>query len=384
MKPMLQVGVESNCTAPLRLEQLNLRLLHLAGVDSLFLPDHFQSFIPPQFWSAEYTPAARLVPSPDAYFQPFVMLGMMATRYRRVRLGTGVTEAFRHHPVTLAQAFVTLDHLSRGRAILGIGNGERENTEPYGLPFRRRVARLEEALEILRRLWASGGEPVDFDGETWRLRKAVFATPLYGGRPPRLWVAAHAPRMLRLTGRYGDGWYPTLKLSPAEYRIRLGQIAAAAAEAGRPFDGFEPAAQLPLILGKDRRSILDRLVRTPLAAVMALLLPGAVWKRHGLEHPLGEQFEGFPDFVPREITPAQAEAARRQATPELIAEGIVTGNLEEVLEEIRGLVEAGARHVVFWNLGPLLHGASPVDIVRLAVLVRRLHRIPLRTDAGLP
>ena len=135
MPAHLSVGVETNCTAPLQLERASMRLYQLFGVDSLFLPDHYLSFVPRSVWGPELTPAAKLVPSPDAFFDPFVMMGMMAARYRRVRIGTGVTEPFRRHPATLAQAFVTLDHLTRGRAILGIGNGERENTEPYGIPF---------------------------------------------------------------------------------------------------------------------------------------------------------------------------------------------------------------------------------------------------------
>ena len=157
-------------------------------------------------WGPGLTPAAELVPSPDAFFDPFVMMGMMATRYRGVRIGTGVTEPFRRHPATLAQAFVTLDHMTKGRAILGIGNGERENTEPYGMPFVKRVGRLEEALQIIRLLWGSGGEPVSFDGKFWKLEDALFATPLYEGKAPPIWVASHAPRMLGLTGRYADGW----------------------------------------------------------------------------------------------------------------------------------------------------------------------------------
>ena len=92
-----------------------------------------------------------------------------------------MTEPFRRHPATLAQAFVTLDHLSKGRAILGVGSGERENTEPYGMPFVNRVSRLEEALTIVRLLWGSGGEPVVFDGKVWTLRDALFTTLLYRG-----------------------------------------------------------------------------------------------------------------------------------------------------------------------------------------------------------
>ena len=71
--------------------------------------------------------------------------------------------------MSLAQSFVTLDHLSKGHAILGIGNGESENVEPYGLPWDKPVARIEEALTIIRLLWENVGRPVDYDGQFWKL-----------------------------------------------------------------------------------------------------------------------------------------------------------------------------------------------------------------------
>ncbi|MGH7788158.1 MAG: LLM class flavin-dependent oxidoreductase, partial [Candidatus Binatia bacterium] len=369
MRTHLSVGVETNCTAPLRIERATMRLCQLFGVDSLFVPDHYLSFVPRSVWGPGLTPAAKLVPSPDAFFDPYVMMGMMAARYRRVRIGTGVTEPFRRHPATLAQAFVTLDHLTGGRAILGIGNGERENTEPYGLPFKRRVARLEEALAIVRRLWESRGEPVSFDGSIWRLKDALFATPLFNGRAPALWVAAHAPRMLGLTGRYADGWYPTNKMTADQYREGLQRIRAAGAAAGRNLSHFEPALQIQLVLGADRRRALEAVLRVPATAAMALLLPGPVWSRHGLRHPLGEAYEGFAEFVPSEITPAQIEAARRLVTPELLGDGVVAGNVDEVVAEIQTLVDAGLRHVVIWNIGPLATGASPRALLQLGALV---------------
>ena len=373
----LSVGVETNCVAPMQLERAMLRLSHLFGVDSMFLPDHYLSFIPRSVWGPKLTPAAKMVPSPDAFFDPFVMMGMMATRYRRVRIGTGVTEPFRRHPATLAQAFVTLDHLTRGRAILGVGNGERENCEPYGIPFTKRVARLDEALAIVRRLWESRGEPVSFDGAIWRLRDALFTTPLYRGRAPQLWVAAHAPRMLGLTGRYADGWYPTKKLTPAEYADGLQQIRAAGRAAGRDLTHFEPALQMQLVLGRDRRSALDAVMRVPATAAMALLLPGAVWKKHGLRHPLADDFEGFPEFVPQRVTPEQLEVARRNVTAELIGDGVVAGSIDDVVAEVHELVRVGLRHVVIWNIGPLATGGSPWSLLQLAVLIRRLRKIPL-------
>lgn len=377
MSERLSVGVETNCTAPMQLERTSMRLYQLMGVDSLFLPDHYLSFVPRSVWGPGLTPAAKLVPSPDAFFEPFVMMGMMAARYRNVRIGTGVTEPYRHHPVSLAQAFVTLDHLTKGRAILGIGNGERENTEPYGMPFKKRVARLEEALTLIRRLWASRGEPLDFDGNFWRLKRALFATPLYQEKEPDIWVASHAPRMLGLTGRFADGWYPTRKLSPDEYRQSLRRIYAAGAEAGRDLSRFEPAMQMQLILGKDRRSALEAALKLPAVGAMAMLLPGALWSKHGLRHPLGETFEGFADFVPEEVTAEQIDTARRQATPELLGDAVVAGSVDEAIAEIRPWVDAGLRHLVIWNIGPLVTGASGADLMRLALLIRRLRKLPL-------
>lgn len=371
----LQVGVETGCIAPLWVERMSMRLAKLAGVDSLLLPDHYVGFVPRAFWKPEYTPAAKMVPSTDAFFDPLVMLGMMATRYRRVRIGTGVTEAFRRHPVTLAQAFVTVDHLSGGRAILGIGNGERENVEPYGMAFTRRVGRLEEALTIIRTLWESGGEPVDFDGSIWKLRGALFATPLYKGKAPAVWVAAHAPRMLGLTGRFGDGWYPTQKMSGAEYGAKLALIRAAAAEAGRPVDRFEAAMQVQVALGAGRRQVLEQFCKLKPAAAMTLLMPAAVWKKLGLTHPLGDDFEGFADIVPNTVPAAAFAAAERQVSPELLDQGACAGTVNEVVEELKPLVAAGMRHVVLWNIGALATGGSPADLVRQTQLIWRLKKL---------
>lgn len=371
----LQVGIETSCIAPLWLERFGMRFAKLTGVDSLLLPDHYIGFVPRAFWKPQYTPAAKMVPSTDAFFDPYVMMGMMAARYRRVRIGTGVTEAFRRHPATLAQAFVTVDHMTGGRAILGIGNGERENTEPYGMPFTRRVGRLEETLAIIRALWESRGEPVNFDGSIWKLRNALFATPLYNQKAPTVWVAAHAPRMLGITGRFADGWYPTQKMVAAEYRAKLDTIRAAATAAGRPVDRFEAALQIQIALGSSRRHVLDQLMKVRPAVAMGLLMSGAVWKKHGLRHPLGEDYEGFADIIPNEVPPEAFAEAERVATPELVGDGIYAGNVSEVVDELRPMLAAGLKHVVIWNIGVLATGGTPADLVRQTHLVWRLKKL---------
>ena len=133
------------------------------------------------------------------------MLGHVAARNRlgRLRLGVSVTDTGRRNPAVTAQAAATLHLLTRGRAILGIGPGEREGNEPYGVDWSKPVARFEEAMATIRALWDSGGELVNRDSPYFPLRNAVFDLPPYKGRWPEIWIAAHGPRMLRAAGATG-------------------------------------------------------------------------------------------------------------------------------------------------------------------------------------
>ena len=151
------------------------------------------------------------------------MLGHIAARNRvgRLRLGVGVTDAGRRNPAVTAQAAATLHLLTRGRAILGIGPGEREGNEPYGVDWSKPVARFEEAMATIRALWDSGGELVNRDSPYFPLRNAVFELPPYRGKWPEIWIGAHGPRMLRATGRYGDAYFPAFPHRPVDYKQRL-------------------------------------------------------------------------------------------------------------------------------------------------------------------
>jgi phthiodiolone/phenolphthiodiolone dimycocerosates ketoreductase len=175
-------------------------------VDSLWVPDHLNSLMPRAIATPQYLGAAKVIPKIDAYLEPWTMLGHLAARNRvgRLRLGVGVTDSGRRNPAVTAQAAATLHLLSRGRAILGIGAGEREGNQPYGVHWTKPVARFEEAIATIRALWDSGGELVTRDSPYFPLHNAVFDLAPYRGKWPEIWIAAHGPRMLRATGRYGD------------------------------------------------------------------------------------------------------------------------------------------------------------------------------------
>jgi phthiodiolone/phenolphthiodiolone dimycocerosates ketoreductase len=371
----ISVGYQDGCLHPLWMTQLGLRVARTFGAESLWVPDHFMGFIPASVWTPEVTAAAKAVHSPDGLFEPLQILAVTASRMRGIDVGTLVTESIRRHPMAIAQAFVTLDHISRGHAILGIGNGERENVEPYGLPWSQQVSRLDEALRIIQMLWRSTGKPVTFEGKFWQLRDAVFNLPLYKNKEPRVWIASHAPKMLELTGRYGDGWVPALKQTPEEYRARLAAIRAGGAAAGRSMDAFVPAQVMLCALGESRDQMIDTAMNSRLGAAMALLVPAEVWRQHGREHPLGASHKGFIDIVPPRVTEEQIDQAKRTMTPEMLMSSMYAGSASEIRDEVAPLVDAGARYFIVSNIGAALTGGSPKDFLRLASLIRKLRRL---------
>ena len=141
---------------------------------------------------------------------------------KNVPLVTSVVDTVRRHPSLLAQSALTIDHLAKGRFVLGLGSGETENTVPYGFDFAKPVSRFEEALKVIRLLWDSDG-PVDFDGRFYQLHHARLDTEPYEGRHPQIWIGASGPRTLELVGRYADGWWPTGAWTPERVRRKAGR-----------------------------------------------------------------------------------------------------------------------------------------------------------------
>ncbi len=371
----VSVGYQDGCLHPLWVSTSGVRMARWCGASAIWVPDHFMGFAPKWMWKPEILPAARVIHSMDALFDPVPILTQIALRHRRLLIGTSVTEPIRRHPMSLAQTFVTLDHLSRGRAVLGIGNGLRENTEPYGLDCEQRVARLEEAVRIIRLLWNSGGQPVNHDGRFWRLKDAVFDLPLYRGRAPRLFVGAHFPRMLRLCGTHGDGWLPGQKVNADEYTTRLGLIRRAAAAAKRTMDRFTAGQTLLVAFGDSRNWVLDRALVNPYCAYMAMGLPPEVWRECGLEHPCGPDFMGFLDLVPSRVTEEQVAIAQKRLNVALLDRLFYIGSAEEILAEAAPLAAAGCNHFILANMGAVFTGRGLADLRDMWRLMRGLRRL---------
>jgi phthiodiolone/phenolphthiodiolone dimycocerosates ketoreductase len=325
-----------------------------SGADSYWVADHLNSLIPRAIATPNHFGAAKLVPKIDAQLEPWTMLGHLAARNRlgRLRLGVGVTDAGRRNPAVTAQAAATLHLLTRGRAVLGIGVGEREGNEPYGVEWSKPVARFEEAVATIRALWDSGGELISRESPYFPLRNAVFDIPPYRGRWPEIWIAAHGPRMLRAAGRYADAWYPEAALRPQDYARGLQAVRTAASNAGRNPLAIVPAAGLFVITGRSR-SAVDEALNSDIAKAFALSIPAEMWAAHGAQHPLGQQFTGAQDLLPQTIDEPTVLSYTAQVPVSLMKEFFLTGTPQEVIGQVAEWRDHGLRYLVAMNLSIL-------------------------------
>ena len=368
----MSIGLHLPTAPPPGLNRMLVFFARLSRLDAVWTVDHWQGPFPTDMAKQEFPWAATLFESPHAFFDYQVLLGFLAKSAGRLRLGVGVTDSIRRHPVLIAQTMLTLAHLTRRRPILGIGAGERENIEPYGLDFSAPVGRLEEALQIIR-LCFSGQGPIDFSGKYYHLEHAVMDLHAPKGKTPEIWIGGQGPRMLRLIGQYGDGWYPTMIATPEEYAARLKVIQETASLAGRDPQAVTPALLQSLVVAPTEREVREML-DTRLGRIFALQIAATEWRKIGAQHPFGEHFRGYVDWVPEQYDRKTFEEALAAVPPELIGSGLLWGTPKQVAGKLRAFGEVGVRHVGFLPVSTIVSRRAAIyglwAVRRIAQLVR--------------
>jgi alkanesulfonate monooxygenase SsuD/methylene tetrahydromethanopterin reductase-like flavin-dependent oxidoreductase (luciferase family) len=219
-----------------------VELVDRCGYDSLWVGDHISFPIP--------------------ILDPMLQLAQAAVVCRRLILGTSVLLLPLRHPTPVAKQVTTLDHLTEGRLILGVGVGG-EFPKEYAacdVPHNERGARLAEGVEVLRKYFS--GEPVSHKGRFYGPFEDVPMQPpprQAGG--PRIWFAGRKKTALRRIGRLGDG-YLAYVITPDMYREALETIADAATCAGRSTGPFDTGHLLFTRLDKTYETALDRATET--------------------------------------------------------------------------------------------------------------------------
>jgi alkanesulfonate monooxygenase SsuD/methylene tetrahydromethanopterin reductase-like flavin-dependent oxidoreductase (luciferase family) len=183
--------------------------------------------------------------------EPVTLLGAVAGATTRVTLGTAVLLPLLRNPISLAHSLATLDRISGGRLIVGVGPGaELPGTHAelaaLGVPSDRRVSGVLSAVERCRRLWRNEEPGIELQPR-----------PFSPGGPP-IWLGGSGPRMLRLAGTTFDGWLP-FSPTPAEYATGFRAVRESAERAGRDPDGIATAAYLTVAIADSAAKASDQL-----------------------------------------------------------------------------------------------------------------------------
>lgn len=193
--------------------------------EHVIIPQHYDSVYP-------YNPSGKVPFKADAaIIDPLVALTFIASATTRLRLGTGVNILSQMNPLYLAKWASSIDHLSQGRLMLGLGIGWlREEFAAIGVPFEHRGKRANEYLEALKAVWT--GDEVNYQGEFVNWQGFVMRpTPVQPGGVPLVIGGVSAPA-IRRTARYGDGWYVIGK-DVDEYRAHMQALTEECQRQGR-------------------------------------------------------------------------------------------------------------------------------------------------------
>jgi probable F420-dependent oxidoreductase len=237
------------------------RELEAAGADSLWVGDRLFAAVEPKIG---YGGFMDTIPQEfNSALDPFTLLGVAAGATERVQLGTHVLVATWYPPVVLARALTTLDVVSNGRLLPGLGIGwSPEEYETVGLEFRARGKRLDETLDALEAIWTT--DPAEYHGTLLDVpRHHSNLKPVQKPRPP-IYLASFSEAALRRVGRRGDGWLPIIfpgQLDIDALRAQQSFVEQAALEAGRDPETIDALVRVVAAKGDAPQTVVDDIKR---------------------------------------------------------------------------------------------------------------------------
>ncbi|MBF6557892.1 MAG: LLM class F420-dependent oxidoreductase [Acidimicrobiales bacterium] len=218
------------------------RAADIAGFSTLWSGEHVVMVDRPDS-PYPYAPDGKIaVPSDADWLDPVIALSFVAATTSRIRLATGILLLPQHNPLLVAKQAASLDVLSRGRFLLGIGIGwSSEEFQALGVPFRGRARRTREFVEVMRTLWRE--DSASYEGEFVRFREVrSYPKPIRDRRVPVV-LGGNSDAALDRVVAYGDGWYG-FNLSKGETAERMDSLSARCEQSGRDFATLDIAVSL--------------------------------------------------------------------------------------------------------------------------------------------
>jgi alkanesulfonate monooxygenase SsuD/methylene tetrahydromethanopterin reductase-like flavin-dependent oxidoreductase (luciferase family) len=262
------------------------------------------------------------------------VLAAYAARTERIRLGTGVLPIYSRTPVATAQTAATIDEISGGRMILGIGVSHRATVEGwYGQEIGKPVAEMREYATAVRAMFR-GEDPSTAAGEGEARWPTAFRFMGYEVRPDLpIYIAALSPNMLQLAGEIADGVLLWLCDPPYVRDVVIPEVTKGRERAGKTLAGFDVVPAVPAAVTSDRAKTLDR-VRGDLVTYLSLPFYRSMLERSGFEAELAGFDAGIAD--------GDVDRAKAAMSEEMLRSLGGFGDAEDVRDAVRRYLDAGA------------------------------------------
>ena len=280
---------------------------------------------------------------------PWVMLPAIAAQTRHVELGTCVTDAIRRHPSNIALATITLDRISNGRGVLGIGAGEAQNLKEFCIPFEKPVAKWEEQIQVIKKCMTSSPDNLaNYEGQYYKLEGACLQAPPIRKPHPPIYMASGGKRTLMLTGKYGDGWLP-IGYTPELFEDHAKQIDDSRKENERENEDFNYALDIDVYFSEDAEESWAKMKE----AVKVSLFKPEILRVHGLKEIEGFDFRKY--FTEYSMSNQEWIVKMREAAtkiPETVARSsTAVGTPDDMIPIFERFMKAGVNHFVirFWG-----------------------------------
>lgn len=295
------------------------------GFESLWYADHLTT-IPPQ----------------GIVYDAFVFLTTMALNTSRLTLCTAVSDPHRRHPAVMAHILATLDVVSNGRAMFGIGAGEAMNVAMFNIDARKPVSKMKEFIEVMRLLWKENR--VNYDGEFFKMKDAFLQIrPVQDTIP--IYIAANGPATRTLTGEIAEGWFPFYE-SPNLIAKHIKDVSQGAKKAGRSIDQIDICYNCMTAIADDFETAYKRV---EFMKGGTLLFPDKLKEEYNIDIP--------KDLVIQKMTPLNEDLMKLisyiDRVPNRMPQDFnVIGTVDQVMDQIEAFVKAGVKHFALLNRGP--------------------------------
>ncbi len=241
----------------------------------------------------------------------------------------------------------TIDHLSNGRAFLGLGAGEAMNIKPFGIEWRLPYTTLREGIEIIRRLWT--GERFNYEGKKFRLKDAFLQIkPLQKTIP--IYLGANGRKTRELAGEMCEGWMPIAE-TPKTYRENLRDVEQGCYKAGRKIEEIDTALQIYTAIDTSFEKAMER--ARQFSGVIISAAEKAEQAGYSLELPEGisKKFY-FEQLLLDDSMLMEFVRLSSLVTEEMIRDFFIVGTPEDCEEKIEEFIKAGVKHFMLINVGP--------------------------------